>query len=367
MMSGASTEAPESSVPRAATLAVGTAHAYRRASRGRSLVLGLVGLLLLCSLCVDVAIGPGGFSLGQVLSVLAEPDALGPQLRVIVWELRLPIALLAILVGAMLGAAGAEMQTILNNPLAEPFTLGISSAAAFGAALAIVLGVEVLPVGGEALVTINAFVFALATAWVLYLFARLRGATSETMVLIGIALLFTFNALLSLLQYTASDVQLMQIVFWMMGSLSRASWDKLAVCALVLALVLPYFLYRGWALTALRLGDERAASLGVDPRRLRLVVLFGVTLLAATAVSFVGTIAFVGLVGPHIARMTVGEDQRFFLPLSILVGALMMSLTSIASKSITPGVIYPVGIITSLIGIPFFVMLILSVRRRGWQ
>ena len=325
------------------------------------------GLLLLACLCLDLAIGPGDFSLQQLLSVLTDPDAEGPQLRIIVWDLRLPIALMAILVGAMLGAAGAEMQTILNNPLADPFTLGISSAAAFGAALAIVMGVDVLPFGGTALVTVNAFFLALLTAYLLYLFTRLRGATSETMVLIGIALLFTFNALLSLLQYAATDVQLMQIVFWMMGSLSRASWEKLAICALALLVVIPYFLHRSWALTALRLGDERAASLGVDARRLRLGVLFGVSLLAATAVSFVGTIGFVGLVGPHIARMAVGEDQRFFLPLAMLAGALMMSLTSILSKSITPGVIYPVGIITSLIGIPFFVSLILSVRRRNWQ
>jgi len=332
---------------------VGAASAYRRRTHRRVLVLS--------------AIGPGGFGLHQVLSVLADPGAEGPQLRIIVWDLRLPIALMAVLVGAMLGAAGAEMQTILNNPLADPFTLGISSAAAFGAALAIVMGAELVPIGSEALVTVNAFLFALLTAYLLYLLTRLRGATSETMVLLGIALMFTFNALLSLLQYAASDVQLMQIVFWMMGSLSRASWDKLAICALVLVLVVPYFLSRSWALTALRLGDERAASLGIDAQRLRLTVLLGVSLLAATAVSFVGTIGFVGLVGPHIARLVVGEDQRFFLPLSMLAGALMMSLTSILSKSITPGVIYPVGIITALIGIPFFVSLVLSVRRRNWQ
>ena len=345
----------------------GSAALYRRRSRRRGSMLLLAGTALMLSVFVDVGVGPGNYSLAQVFAVLADPLAHGPQLKVVVWDLRLPIALMAVLVGAMLGAAGAEMQTILNNPLADPFTLGISSAAAFGAALAIVLGVEVLPFGGNMLITISAFLFALFTASLLYLFTRLRGATSETMILIGIALLFTFNALLGLLQYAATDVELMQIVFWMMGSLSRASWDKLAVCAVVLVLVVPYFLYRSWALTALRLGDDRAASLGIDAQKLRVRILIGVSLLAATAVSFVGTIAFVGLVGPHIARLLVGEDQRFFLPLSMLAGALMMSLTSLVSKSVTPGVIYPVGIITALIGIPFFISLILSVRRRNWQ
>jgi iron complex transport system permease protein len=124
---------------------------------------------------------------------------------------------------------------------------------------------------------------------------------------------------------------------------------------------------RNWALTALRMGDEKAASLGVNVARLRIEMLVGVSLLAAVAVSFVGTIAFVGLVGPHIARMAVGEDQRFFLPFSAIASALLMSGTSILSKVITPGVIYPIGMITALIGIPFFVSLILTTRKRNWQ
>ncbi|MBV2120575.1 MAG: iron ABC transporter permease [Candidatus Thiodiazotropha sp. (ex Ctena orbiculata)] len=340
---------------------------YRRHASRRSLLLLIGVLACLACMLLDLVVGPGNYPLSQVIEVLFKPLSHGAQLKVVVWDLRLPVALTALVIGAMLGAAGAEMQTILNNPLADPFTLGISSAAAFGAALAIVLGVELLPLWGNALITANAFLFALLTAWLLYLFTRLRGASSETMVLIGIALLFTFNALLGLLQYAASDVELMQIVFWMMGSLSRSDWDKLAICLLVMALVVPFFMMRSWSLTALRLGDERASSLGIDPKRLRVEVLIGVSLLAATAVSFVGIIGFVGLVGPHIARLVVGEDQRFFLPMSMLSGALMMSLTSLISKSATPGVIYPVGIITSLIGIPFFISLVVTVRRRNWS
>lgn len=340
---------------------------YRRRSRNRLMLLLVLAAALLLSLVLDIASGPGNYPIDQVLGVLFNPSSHGTQLNVVIWDLRLPVALMAVAVGVMLGASGAEMQTILNNPLAEPFTLGISSAAAFGAALAIVLGVEVLPFGQSALISLNAFLFALLTAYLLYLFTRLRGASSETMVLIGIALLFTFNALLGLLQYMANDTQLMQIVFWMMGSLSRATWEKLAICGLVMGLVLPFFAYRSWTLTALRLGDDRAAALGIDIQRLRMQILIGVSLLAATAVAFVGTIGFVGLVGPHIARLLVGEDQRYFLPMSMLAGGLMMSLTSLISKSVTPGVIYPVGIVTSLIGVPFFISLVLSVRRRNWS
>lgn len=341
--------------------------AYQRKSYYRAATLLLAFILLLFSLSLDIASGPGNYSLIQVITVLLNPTAYGAQLEVIVWDLRLPIALMALLVGAMLGASGAEMQTILNNPLADPFTLGISYAAAFGAALAIVFGVSVLPFGGNALITANAFLFSMLTAYLLYLFTRLRGASSETMILIGIALLFAFNALLWLLQYNANDAQLMQIVFWMMGSLSRSSWDKLAICAVVLAVVIPFFAWRSWALTALRLGDDRAEALGIDTGRLRIQVLAGVSILAATAVAFVGVVGFVGLVGPHIARLLVGEDQRYFLPMAMLCGALMMSFSSLLSKSITPGVIYPIGIITALIGIPFFISLIVSVQRRNWS
>ncbi|MGB1007608.1 MAG: FecCD family ABC transporter permease, partial [Thalassobaculaceae bacterium] len=283
------------------------------------------------------------------------------------WDLRLPVAMMAVIVGAMLGISGAEMQTILDNPLADPFTLGLSSAASFGAAVAIVLGWSVLPGLGALFVTVNAFVFALVASLGLFLFTKLRGVTPEAMILVGIAMLFTFNALLAFLQYGASELQLAQLIFWQLGSLARATWAKVGICAGSLMLIFPYFISRVWVLTALRMGEDKATALGVNVNAIRLAVLAGVSLLSAVAVSFVGAIAFVGLVGPHIARMIVGEDQRAFLPLSAVAGALILSGTSIASKAITPGIVYPIGMITSLIGIPFFVSLIITRRKRHWQ
>ncbi|MER2508416.1 iron ABC transporter permease [Amaricoccus sp.] len=340
---------------------------YRARSRRRLLVVVLLLALMALSLVIDIVSGPSGMSIGQIVSILLDPAGADANDRVIVWDLRLPVALMALMVGAMLGIAGAEMQTILANPLADPFTLGISSAASFGAALAIVTHVSLIPGFGPFMVTVNAFVMSLVTAMLLFAFTRLRGVSTEGMVLVGIALMFSFNALLGLLQYGSTEVQLAQIVFWMMGSLARATWSKVAVCAAVLAVVVPWFMARNWSLTALRMGDEKAAALGVNVARLRIEMLVGVSLLASVAVSFVGTIAFVGLVGPHIARMAVGEDQRFFLPFAATASALLMSATSILSKTINPGVIYPIGMITSLIGIPFFVSLILGARRRNWQ
>ncbi len=326
------------------------------------ILLGL-SIALILTVTIDISVGPGKFPLSVVLETLLDKASHGIQLEVIIWDYRLPIALTALIVGAMLGMAGALMQTILNNPLAEPFTLGVSSAASFGAAIAIVMGAAVFPAAKDVIITINAFVFSFSTCVVLLILTRIKGVGTQTMVLFGIAIFFTFNALLSMLEYNASESQLQRIIFWMMGSLSRASWEKIGLGALLLALVLPFCLSRTWKLTSLRLGDESALSMGIDVNRLRVEILICISLLAATAVSFVGTVGFVGLVGPHIARLLVGEDQRFFLPLSAIIGALVLSITSIVSKSITPGIIYPIGIITALIGVPVFLSIILSARK----
>lgn len=340
---------------------------YRKRAIKRILLVLVAVAALATTAVIDIITGPADLSFFRTFHVIIDPSVATPKESVIIWDLRLPIALMAIVVGAMLGVAGAEMQTILNNPLADPFTLGLSSAASFGAAVAIVLGWSVIPGIGALFVTGNAFVFAMIASMGLFAFTKFRGVTPEAMILIGIAMLFTFNALLAFLQYGASELQLAQLIFWQLGSLSRATWEKVGICLVVLLIVLPYFVSQSWALTALRMGEEKAAAMGVNVSLLRLLVLGGVSLLSAVAVSFVGAIAFVGLVGPHIARMIVGEDQRGFLPLSALCGALILSGTSIASKAITPGIVYPIGMITSLIGIPFFVSLILSQRKRHWQ
>jgi iron complex transport system permease protein len=194
-----------------------------------------------------------------------------------------------------------------------------------------------------------------------------KGVTTETIVLLGIALVFTFNALQAFLQYLASEQALAAVVFWTMGSLGKATWGKLAITSVVVVLMLPLFARRAWQLTALRLGDDKARSLGINVYRLRLETLLAVSLLAAVPVAFVGTIGFIGLVGPHIARMLIGEDQRFFLPASAITGALMLSVTSVVSKSIVPGIIFPIGVITALVGVPFFFALILTSKKRSWQ
>ncbi len=337
---------------------------YARLAVRRRTILATAALALAAAVLLDVATGPAFLPLSSVVrSVLRGTE--DRTVDTIVWTIRLPVAAMAVLVGASLGLTGAVMQTILNNPLASSYTLGVSAGAGFGAALVIVAGVS-LPVPEQYAIPASAFLFSgLACAGVWLVGAR-RGATPEMLVLGGIAFLFLFQALLALLQYMASQEALQQIVFWLFGSLQRASWMKIAIVAAVFAASIPMLAADVWRLTALKLGDERAQGLGVDVRALRLRCLALVSALTGVAVAFVGTIGFVGLVGPHVARILIGEDQRAFLPASALFGALMLSLASIVSKTIIPGAIFPIGIVTALIGVPFFLSLILANRRTFW-
>ncbi|WP_154586114.1 FecCD family ABC transporter permease, partial [Bordetella pertussis] len=207
------------------------------------------------ALAADAALGPAGLTLADLWRTLLQPGAADTAARVIVWDIRLPQAAMAAIVGMALGLAGAEMQTILNNPLASPFTLGVSSAAALGASLAIVLHVGVPGVAAPWLVPLYAFLFAALAGLLLDQVARHRAIGAPAIVLFGIALVFTFNALISLIQFTASAQALQNLVFWTMGSMARADWASVGILALACALALPLALRHAWRLTALRLGE----------------------------------------------------------------------------------------------------------------
>ncbi|SQI39127.1 Probable ABC transporter permease protein HI_1471 [Leminorella richardii] len=336
---------------------------YRHILRKRLMVLLVVALAIIGSVVLDFIMGPSGLTIGELWQTLWQPETVDAGIQVIVWDIRLPYALMAVVVGMALGLAGAEMQTILNNPLASPFTLGVSSAAAFGAALAIVLGIGIPGIDPQWFISANAFIFALLAAFMLDAVTRWTRVATSGVVLFGIALVFTFNALVSMMQFIASEDTLQGLVFWTMGSLARATWIKLAVLLAVFLVLFPWSMMNAWRLTALRLGEDRAISFGIDVRRLRLSTLLRISILSALAVAFVGPIGFIGLVAPHIARLIFGEDHRFYLPASALIGALVLSMASVASKNLIPGVIIPVGIVTSLVGVPFFLSIIL--RHRG--
>lgn len=333
---------------------------YRRLVWRRWLCLGVMLAALMATLIWDLSTGPADLGWWDVFLGLLDPDALEPSMDVIIFDIRAPYALMALVVGASLGLAGAEMQTALNNPLASPFTLGIGAAATLGASLVIVFNLSPFGLGHNLMLPLGAFAFAGLSCAILMLVARALGTAVHTLVLFGIALLFGLNALVGLLQFMADADALQQIVFWTLGSLARADLPRVGIVTLVLGLCMALAMRQAWAMTTLRGGEDQARSMGIRVSRLRTGVLLRVSLLTGVATAFVGEVGFIGLVGPHIARLMLGEDHRFFLPGSALAGALLLSISSVASRALLPGVVLPVGLVTAVVGVPLFVALILA-------
>jgi len=283
---------------------------------------------------------------------------------VCVWNLRLPRILMGVLAGIGLAIAGTVMQGILRNPLASPFTLGISAGAGFGAAVAILLGAGVI--AGEYLIIGNAFLFSLIPTFIILGLTRYKRATPETMILAGIAILYIFSAATTLLMYFSEAEAVKEAYFWMVGSLGRASWGDLVPITVVLACCLIPLMWKSWDLNVMGAGDETAKSLGINVERTRILVLLLASLMTAAIVCFTGTIGFIGLVAPHMCLMVIGGDNRFLIPASGLFGgALLLGADTIARTIIAP-VILPVGVITAFMGGPLFLYLIMRKKKEFW-
>ena len=324
--------------------------------------LFLVGVffVLLGMMGVSLCVGASGMGVGEVLLSLIKDTG---RSHSIVWMLRLPRVTMAVLVGFGLGVAGSVFQVVLRNPLASPFTLGIGSAAGLGAVTMIVFlgaGHRIYAVAG------GAFVFSLFGAAVMIAVARVKRASSETMILTGIALMFLFSAFTSLFQYMGTMQQVHEIVFWFFGSLSRAGWPEIALASCMILLPFPLLLRSAWDLNILSYGDESALALGVNPERLRLWAVGAGSLVTAGCICFTGVIGFVGLVAPHISRMIIGNDHRFLLAGSGLVGGAILVAADLVGRTLWAPQVIPIGIMTSFIGVPFFFYLLIRRTREYW-
>ncbi|MEW6171518.1 MAG: iron ABC transporter permease [Bacillota bacterium] len=349
--------------------------AYSRHT-GRKLLL--VGCLLAVTCAVATmatAVGAAGISVGDVwrvilnhLGVKAAP--VGELARTVVWEIRLPRIVLATITGMSLAGAGAVMQGVLRNPLVSPYTMGLSSGAAFGAALAIVLGTGLI--GGSYLdvsrwlIVINAFIFGGVTTLLAFSLARFKGMSPETLVLGGVAIGYLFQAGVSLLKYISNNDALKELVVWLMGGFWGADWRTVGLLTPVVLGCMGALLLYAWDLNVLGAGEDVAASLGIKVGRLRVVTLTLATLAASATVAFTGIIGFICLVGPHICRMLVGSDNRFLIPASCLVGAVLLLLADTLARTIIAPTELPVGIVTALMGSPFFIYLLIKKKRQWW-
>jgi iron complex transport system permease protein len=346
---------------------------YSRHQGRKYLVILVFTLLLVLAALAGIVLGSADIGFREVADVIAS-QASAVEHQVIV-NIRLPRILSAIVTGAALAVSGAAMQSILKNPLGSPFTLGISNAAAFGAAFAVIILGAGSTQSGSAnpvilnnpyAVTVSAFLWSLVSTGVIFLLARYKGATPEVMILTGIILGSLFSAGMTALQYFADDIEISTVVFWTFGDVGRASWRDFNILLVVVLAAMVVFVRNRWNYNALDAGDEVARSLGVHVERTRLVGMVTASLATAIAVSFFGIIAFVGLVVPHIVRRIIGGDERFLVPASAIFGGMFLLVSDTIARTLLAPVVLPVGILTSFLGAPLFLYLLIKGIGKGY-
>ena len=347
----------------------------KRSNVGKIIFIFCLFFMLVFVSAVSVTLGSYSITVTEVYSIILQCLFQSPETtkEIIVCDLRLPRVLMGILAGICLGIAGSIMQGVLKNPLASPYTLGIASSAVFGAVLAIILGVGMIPIIGGYYIIGAAFIFALITSLFILYLANRMGATPFGIVVIvvmGIAIMWLFAHLTTLVLYFSEPGAVKVAYFLMLGDLGRASRDDLLptfliffVCCfllLIIVLILRYK-YKSWDFSAIEIGANTNEDQRKEIKRIRAFLMAIAALLVATTVSFTGAIPFVGLIAPYIAYKTVGKNNRFLLIVSALLGALILVGADTLARTIMAPVIFPVGVITSLIGVPLFIYLLIKI------
>lgn len=344
------------------------APAKSRYSRARQMHWLLAGLLLLTCL-TSLQIGASSVTLSSILSKLIAGEPLSRMELVVLWDIRLPRLAMGILVGGALAVSGAMMQGLFRNPLADPGIVGVGAGAGLGAIVAIVLGgllpASVLGNFKNHLIPLAAFFGGWMSTILLYHVATRGGRTSvATMLLAGIALAALSGAVAGILVYMADDKQLRDLTFWGLGSLASASWTKLIAATPLIALSFAASFYLGRGLNGLALGEATAAHIGIDVQRMKRIAILSVASATGAAVAVSGGIGFIGIVVPHLLRLASGPDHRTLLPNAALLGASLLILADVISRSIISPAELPIGIVTAVLGAPVFLWILL--RQRGW-
>ncbi len=331
------------------------------------LIWAAVGLLI--AVIASFAVGPLRLPPMEVLQAigvklgLVDPASVSTRDLAVVWQLRIPRALLGAMVGAALAMAGASLQGLFGNPLADPGIVGVTQGAALGAVSAIVLGAGAF---GAWTLPLAAFAGAGGAITLTYLLARPgQGSGTATLLLVGIAIAAFCSAVIGFLTYIASESELQSLVFWQMGSLAQADWMDVIAVTPVFVLGTIALLRLATPLDMLALGERQAQHLGLDVKRTRLKLIAFSALLVGAAVAFAGSIGFVGLVVPHVVRLLVGPGHRWLLPVSAVAGALLIVVADTAARTLDPPSEIPLGLFSAALGAPFFLWLVMRQRHRS--
>ncbi len=330
------------------------------------MTIAILAVLLSVFALLDLSYARTPLSLNDVWNVLTGNGTWANN--IIVKNVNGPRLVFGIFVGAGLALTGAVMQAVFRNPLASPYILGLSSGASLGAAISIVFTISFIP--AAIVQPMMAFVFCFITMVLVYMISRSGGnmIRTETLVLAGVAISALISALVSLLTYIAPSEKMQDIVFWSMGSLGNVEWEEMAFAIPLIVIGCALMMTQARNLNALMLGDAHAMDLGVDVRRVRLFLLIISSMVVAACVAFVGTIGFIGLVIPHIFRLILGPDNRVLLPISTLGGATFIIMCDYAAHAVSESIsILPIGVVTAIVGAPFFIYLLCSKKREvGW-
>ncbi len=337
---------------------------YKEYIQFKIMVIAIMVIITIAAAFFAIIAGSASLSIKEVLLALTGQGTV--MTKTVVLSLRLPRIVTSILGGIGLAVTGCAMQSILRNPLASASTIGVSQGAAFGAAFAIVVlgaGVQLhtndaVTVTNPYIVSICAFAFSMLSTFVVLGLSRFRKVSPETIILSGVALSALFGGGTTIMQYFADDVSLSAIVFWTFGDMGRTSWNQIIIMAVVILLAAIYFFFNRWNYNALESGENSAKGLGVNVEMMRIVGMTICSFTAAVIVSFVGIINFVGLVSPHLMRRLIGNDYRFLLPASALMGAFMLLVSDTVARLVVSPVVLPVGAITSFLGAPLFLYLL---------
>ena len=327
----------------------------------------LCALALVVVMGLSISVGPGNIGFFESFQIVIDHlnHNIDDEVKdFIIWDVRVPPMIAGILGGAALAIAGATMQSTIKNPLADPYTTGISSGASFGATLAIVLGYNIL--GNEYGIVVNAFFFSLIPMVAIMLIAATRKASPTTIILAGLAVMYLFNAMTTVIMLRADPNALAQAYTWQVGTLGLIVWDDLPIMFVFTIVGGVILVSLSSKINILNAGDESAKSLGINADVLRIICLLIVSLMAAAIVSFTGIIGFVGLICPHICRMFIGSDNRFLLPASAVFGAMFLILADLIGNNIILPSTLQVGVVTAFLGSPVLIFLLVKLKREAW-